>query len=71
MRKTSQWKIQGMHCIDCVNPVAAALQQVPGVVQVTVHYLKKQATIVTVDAVAPAAVERAVREAGYTAIFAE
>ncbi len=68
---TSQWKIQGMHCVDCARTVEAAVEQVPGVVQVKVNYLKKQAAIETTGPVDPLRVEQAVREAGYTAVRAE
>lgn len=65
---TYQFKIQGMHCVDCAHTVEQALSTVPGVTTAKVHYLKKQATVDTTMPVSLELFTQAVENAGYTAI---
>ncbi|MBX5468182.1 MAG: heavy-metal-associated domain-containing protein [Firmicutes bacterium] len=64
---TYQFRIQGMHCVDCAHRVETALKGVPGVQTARVHYLRRRAVVEADDAVSVDALARAVAEAGYQA----
>jgi copper chaperone CopZ len=67
---TIQFRIEGMHCVDCAHKVEEALSHVPGVDQVRVHYLKKLATVEWSGSAPPSEeiLTTAVANAGYRAI---
>lgn len=56
--------VDGMSCGGCVVSVEKALQRVPGVASVEVSLDKKQA-VVKGEGLDPAALRRAVEDAGY------
>ena len=61
-------KITGMHCGSCQQKVGDALRKVPGVKAANVDLAFHRATVtVDPDAVEPAALMAAVKEAGYEA----
>jgi len=63
---TQTFSIQGMTCASCVLHVEKALKSVPGVSQADVN-LATEAAMVQGENINPAALIRAVEEAGYAA----
>lgn len=59
------WLVEGMDCAACARKVETAVRQVPGVNQVQVLFATEK-LLVNADADIRAAVESAVRAAGYT-----
>jgi copper chaperone len=66
MTKTIELKVTGMTCDHCVNAVANALKDVPGVSDAIVS-LEGESATVTAAEVDPAALIAAVEEEGYEA----
>ncbi len=60
-------EIEGMHCASCVARVEQALAEVPGVRSASVNLATERAEVIAGAAVTAAALEEAVRQAGYTA----
>ena len=60
-------EIEGMHCASCVARVEQALAEVPGVRSASVNLATERAEVVAGAGVTTAALEEAVRQAGYTA----
>jgi Cu+-exporting ATPase len=60
-------EIEGMHCASCVARVEKALAAVPGVQSASVNLATERAEVIATTGVATAALEDAVRSAGYTA----
>ncbi|MGD1052299.1 MAG: heavy metal translocating P-type ATPase [Candidatus Dormibacteria bacterium] len=60
-------EIEGMHCASCVARVEKALTGVPGVESASVNLATERAEVVAGRGVTSAALEAAVREAGYAA----
>ena len=58
-------KIEGMHCVHCQKRVEAALQAVPGVQRVKVHFKNGKATVEGGEELPPQALSAAVEAAGY------
>ncbi|ACP22299.1 putative copper-translocating P-type ATPase (plasmid) [Sinorhizobium fredii NGR234] len=64
--ETQELDIEGMTCASCVSRVEKALKTVPGVTDASVNLATEKATVRLVSgAVAVAALEASVREAGY------
>ena len=59
--------VQGMTCASCVGRVEKALRAVPGVTDVTVNLATERATVDTDAATSDAALQDAIRRAGYEA----
>jgi copper chaperone CopZ len=59
--------IEGMSCGHCVMHVKSALEDLPGVTDVQVDLLKKNA-MVTGEGLADAVLSRAVADAGYSVV---
>ena len=59
--------VQGMTCASCVGRVEKALRAVPGVTDVTVNLATERATVDTDAATSEAALQDAIRRAGYEA----
>lgn len=59
--------IEGMHCASCVARVEKKIEQVEGVQSVAVNLIQNSARISGTEAVDPAQVLSAVKEAGYSA----
>lgn len=64
---TQDFDIAGMTCASCVRRVEKAIAVVPGVVSVSVNLATERATVKTVRGVRAAAIEAAIRGAGYEA----
>ena len=60
-------EVEGMHCASCVARVEQALAEVPGVRSASVNLATERAEVVAGAGVTTAALEEAVRQAGYTA----
>ena len=60
-------EIEGMHCASCVARVEQALAEVPGVRSASVNLATERAEVVAAAGVTIAALEEAVRQAGFTA----
>jgi Cu+-exporting ATPase len=60
-------EIEGMHCASCVARVEKALAGVPGVASASVNLATERAEVIAEPEVTAAALEAAVRGAGYTA----
>ncbi|HHT11442.1 MAG TPA: cation transporter [Atribacter sp.] len=58
-------KIEGMSCQHCVARVQKALQEVPGVLAVSVDLKKGEADITVKDGVTPQSLISAIKNAGY------
>lgn len=63
--ETHQLAVEGMTCASCVSRVEKALQSVPGVREATVNLATEKATVRALSGTTPAALEAAVRDAGY------
>lgn len=63
--ETHQLAVEGMTCASCVSRVEKALQSVPGVREATVNLATEKATVHALSGTTPAALEAAVRDAGY------
>ena len=59
--------IQGMTCAACVRAVERAVSKVPGVSAVAVNLATEKALVTLDDSVSVPALQKAVRDAGYTA----
>ena len=59
--------VEGMTCASCVGRVEKALRAVPGVTDVTVNLATERATVDTDAATSEAALQDAIRRAGYEA----
>ncbi|MCA3574530.1 MAG: copper-translocating P-type ATPase [Aestuariivirga sp.] len=57
--------IEGMTCASCVSRVEKAIRAVPGVLSASVNLATERATVSTLAGTPVAAIEAAVREAGY------
>ncbi|MFD2252118.1 Cu+-exporting ATPase [Pseudochelatococcus lubricantis] len=67
-RETLEFSIAGMSCASCVLRVESAIRDVPGVIAASVNLATERASVtVAVGAVAPGAIEAAIRRAGYEA----
>ncbi len=64
---TTQWRIEGMHCVDCARQIEAAVRRLVGVRQVKVQYLRRRAEVFGDATVAPATIAAAIEAAGYRA----
>jgi Cu+-exporting ATPase len=62
---TQELAIEGMTCASCVSRVEKALKAVPGVTDAAVNLATEKATVRLVSGVDVAALEAAVRDAGY------
>ncbi|TDD24791.1 heavy-metal-associated domain-containing protein [Nonomuraea diastatica] len=62
---TSTYVIQGMNCEHCVNSIATAVGEVPGVTGVLVDLPTGEMQVTGQPATAPDAIRRAVEEAGF------
>lgn len=60
-----QIEIEGMHCASCVGRVEKALRAVPGVENASVNLASSRATVVLAEPVEPAALVKAIEDAGY------
>ncbi len=65
-----QLRIKGMHCASCVSRVEGALAGVPGVSAAVVNLASERASVRGDRRVSVAALEDAVRRAGYEAVLA-
>ena len=61
-------KIEGMTCQHCVKHVTEALQEIPGVDTVDVNLEEKRALVASQEEIARAAIDGAVKEAGYEVV---
>jgi copper chaperone len=59
-------KIQGMTCQHCVMSVTKALGTLPGVKNLRVDLVKGEAAFENTQNLSPAALRKAVEDAGYT-----
>ncbi|MGI6246418.1 MAG: heavy metal translocating P-type ATPase [Pseudochelatococcus sp.] len=67
-QETLGFSIAGMSCASCVLRVESAIKAVPGVIAAAVNLATERASVTAaVGAVAPGAIEAAVRRAGYEA----
>lgn len=62
-----QFKISGMHCLDCAVKVRNALAATPGVESADVKYVRKLATVEVNEATPVVELVKAVEQAGYRA----
>jgi Cu+-exporting ATPase len=66
--ETAELVIEGMSCASCVRRIEQALARLPGVVAASVNLAAERATVRSVaGAVSVAALEAAIRDAGYAA----
>ncbi len=65
--QTIQLAIQGMHCAGCVATVEQALRKLDGVRDASVNLILGQAVVACEASIDPAALQRTVAAAGYTA----
>lgn len=70
-QKTAHYvfSIPGMSCTSCVNKIEQALKKVPGVIEASVHFTEKTATVYSNDTILPEACLRAIHEVGYEAVL--
>src|SRR5438046_689748 len=66
--RTIQFAVRGMTCASCASTVERAIAALPGVRRVVVNLATETATIDPSDGLDPAAVARAVSDAGYRAV---
>ncbi len=66
-RENLSWAVGGMDCASCATKIRGALERMPGVSDVTVSVMAERLTL-RLDGAStpPAAVERTVRDLGYT-----
>lgn len=62
---TTTVSIKGMSCQHCVNAVAKALKQLPGITDVQVDLGKGRAVVDHDDSVSLIAVKKQIEQAGY------
>ncbi len=66
-RETLSWAVGGMDCASCAAKIRGALERMPGVSEVSVSVMSERLTLgLDGTSTGPEAVERAVRELGYT-----
>ncbi len=64
--KTTNLKIEGMHCAGCIEDVSGELRKISGIIDVSIDSWKKGNAKLTVeDGVSRADIEKAIKKAGY------
>ena len=64
--KTTNLKIEGMHCAGCIEDVSRELRKISGIIDVSIDSWKKGNAKLTVeDGVSRADIEKAIKKAGY------
>ena len=63
---TRQFEVEGMHCNDCAQSIATALQAVPGIKSATVSFESKKATVTTEgEQPATSEIEKTISDLGF------
>jgi copper chaperone len=65
MMKTEQFLVPGVSCQHCVHAVTSEVSKLAGVQQVDVNLDNKVVTVQAGEAVTPASIVAAIKEAGY------
>jgi copper ion binding protein len=65
MMKTEQFLVPGVSCQHCVHAVTSEVSKLAGVQQVDVNLDNKVVTVQASEAVTPASIVAAIKEAGY------